>query len=198
MSNGLKTTSWVLAIAMVAACYGAFIFPDVVSSLLGESEASSYAYGGESVSTLVFYVFLVIVPILEVACIVVGIIAARSNADDAVRTTRAIMLTVKLSLIPFFVVGGLAIFVFFIIGIHPILVALGWGGTAVMSVCGWITMVSGSIWSIATAVQLRRLGRITAGEMAAHIVLQFFFVADVVDAIVLFARSAPPKPTPSR
>lgn len=196
MSKGLKITSWVLAIAMVVACYGTFIFPDIVSNLLGESEAASYVYSGESASTLVFYAFLIIVPILEVACIVVGIIAARSKANGAVRTTRAIMLTVKLSLIPFFIGGGIMIFALFIIGIHPILIAFGWGGAAVLSICGWITMVSGSIWSIATAVQLRRLGRITSGEMAVHIVLQFFFVADVIDAIILFVKSAPPKSIP--
>lgn len=193
MSKGLKTTSWVVAMAMVVACYGTFIFPYIVSNLLGEPEAASYAYGGESVSTLVFYSFLVAVPVLEVACIVVGIIASVNKTDDMVRTTRAIMLTVKLSLIPFFIGGGITILTYAIIGIHPVLAALGLIGVATLSVCGWIIMVSGSIWSIATAVQMRRSGRITAGEMTVHIVLQFFFVADVIDAIVLFVRSAPLK-----
>lgn len=194
MPTGLKTASWISAMGMVASCYGSFIIPAIVSSILGEAEVDSYAAGGDGLSTMVFYGFLLIVPIFQALCIIFGIISAVTKNPGALKTDRLIMLVVKLSLIPFFIGGGLTIAMFLIIGIHPVLAALGWGGALILGICGWLTVVSGSMWSIATAVQLRREGRISAGEMTVHIILQFFFVADVIDAIVLFVRSAPPEP----
>lgn len=193
MPTGLKIASWISAMGMVAACYGTFIFPAIVSSILGEAEVDSYAAGGDGVSTMVFYGFLFIVPIFQVLCIIFGIIGAVIKNPDTLKTDRLIMLVVKLSLIPFFIGGSVMIGMLLVVGLHPVLAAIGWGGAFILVICGWITVVSGGTWSIATAVQLHREGRISGGETAIHIILQFIFVADVIDAIVLFARSTPPR-----
>ena len=144
---------------------------------------------GEILTDTVVPVLWVIVPMLQIACITLGIIAAINNTPTTIRTTRAIMLTFKIGLIPFFIIGGIMIAVFLVVGLHPVLAMFGWGLAAFMGILGWLTLITGSAWSIATAVQLRRLRQIGTGEMAAHIVLQLFFVADVIDAIVLFSRS---------
>lgn len=194
MSKVLKNTSWAAAIAMVVACYGAIAFPLIAASLSGETDPA-YESAGMSASAITFETFLIIVPILQVTCIVLGIIAAVNKTPETMRTTRAIMLTIKLSLIPFFIGGGILIAALTVFGITFPLI---WGGSVIIAVCGWITVVTGSVWSIATAVHLHRQGRITKSEMAVHIVLQFFFVADVIDAIVLFLRAAPSKAFPSQ
>lgn len=191
MSKGMKVASWIAAIGMVLLCYGTFIGTAIVGSLLGEPATGPYASSAEDMTTAVFCGFLIAVPVMQVICIIFGILAATNKETDTVRTTRLIMLVVKLSLIPFFIIGGITIAMFILAGIHPVLIAFGWGTAAFMAICGWFTVISGSVWSIATAVQLHRAHRISSGETALHIILQFFFVADVVDAIVLFVRSAP-------
>ena len=131
----------------------------------------------------------VLIPIAQLASIVLGIVVAARRNADGLRTTRAIMLMFKLGLVPFFILGGIAELVLFITGFHPILVGFGWVLAFLGGVLGWITMVSGSVWAIATAAKMRRLGRITTGELVAHVILQLIFVADFIDAIVLYISS---------
>lgn len=184
MSKGLKVASWVSVILMIAACYGTFIVSGIGDPIIEDTSASA----DSAVSGLV--VMMVIVPITQIISITIGIIVATRKNPDTIRTTRVIMLVVKLGLIPFFIFGGIAEVMFFIMGIHPVLIAFGWGMAFALGVMGWFTVVAGGIWSIATVVQMRRCKCISSGEAALHIVLQFFFVADVIDSIAIFARSS--------
>lgn len=188
MPNGLRTASWIVAITCVALCdvgilLGvALMFMEDSGSMVAGTVASGL---GDTVVPLLW----VLIPIAQLASIVLGIVVAARRNTDGLRTTRAIMLTFKLGLVPFFVLGGIAELVLFITGFHPILVGFGWVLAFLGGVLGWITMVSGSVWAIATATKMRRLGRITTGELVAHVILQLIFVADFIDAIVLLISS---------
>lgn len=138
-------------------------------------------------------VLSVATPLLQIACLVFAIIAAARKGPDIMRTSRAIMLMFKLGLIPFFICGAILEFAFFVAGFHPIMPGFGWMLAFVLTILGWFAMLPGSVWAMATAIHLRRRGLISGGEMAAHIVLQLFFVADVIDAIIIFVRSSEPK-----
>lgn len=110
------------------------------------------------------------------------------KAEGRLAFIRRAMLLVKLGLIPFFCLGGLIMAVLVLLSLHPVMAMLGWVSLPFAAAVGWITLMGGSVFAIAYAAGLRSSGRISAGECAAHIVLQAFFFADVVDALVLFFR----------
>ena len=110
------------------------------------------------------------------------------KADDRLAFSRRAMLLAKLGLIPFFCLGGLIMMFLLLLSLHPVLAVVGWVSVPIALTVGWITMMGGSLWAIAYAGGLRAERRISTGECVAHITLQLFFFADVVDAIVLFVR----------
>lgn len=110
------------------------------------------------------------------------------KAEGRLAFARRAMLLVRLGLIPFFCLGGLIMALLMLLSLHPVMAMLGWVSLPFAAATGWITLMGGSAYAIAYAAGLRGSGRISAGECAAHIVLQAFFFADVVDALVLFFR----------
>lgn len=209
MSRGLKIASWMVAIAIVVLCNGCFaVLIGYSFAQEGSGAADHVAYLAGAALEASAAVMSLVIPTLQVASIALGIAAAASKRPATIVETRRIMLLFKIGLLPFFLMGGVLEGLFFLLGLHPVLPFIGWAMGAMLAVMGWFTMVSGSLWAIATAVHLYRQRAISAGELAAHIVLQLMFVADVVDAIILFVRSktaatawqqamtAPQAPTP--
>ena len=184
MPTGLRVSSWIIAIATIVACY----VPLLLLGIGGSAETASDSILDAAINTS-----LMIVPLLQIINLILGIIVAVRKDSDALSVTRAIMLTYKLGLIPFFILGGIIEVLCIIGGFHPILVGFMWVIGFGLAILGWLAVVSGSIWTIATAVKAKRSTTITSGECALYIVLSLFFVADVVSSIVLFARSKRPK-----
>ena len=194
MSKGMRIASWVLAITTVVFCDAVFVVMFILT-MLEESSGLIWSAIEDVLSDVLIPIFWVGIPLLQIACLVFAILAAARKAPEIMRTSRAIMLTFKLGLIPFFIGGALVELAFFALGFHPVMPGFGWVLAFAVAILGWFSMLPGSVWAMATAIHLRRRGLISAGEMAAHIVLQLFFVADVVDAVILFARSSEPKTT---
>lgn len=184
MPTALRVSSWIIAIATIVACY----VPLLLLGVGGLAETASDSILDAAVNTS-----LTIVPILQIANLILGIIVAVRKDSDALSITRAIMLTYKLGLIPFFILGGIIEVLCIIGGFHPILVGFMWVIGFGLGILGWFAVMSGSIWTIATAVKAKRSTLISSGECALYIVLSLFFVADVVGSIVLFVRSKQPK-----
>lgn len=184
MPTGLRVSSWIIAIATIVACY----VPLLLLGIGGSAETASDSILDAAINTS-----LMIVPLLQIINLILGIIVAVRKDSDALSVTRAIMLTYKLGLIPFFILGGIIEVLCIIGGFHPILVGFMWVIGFGLAILGWLAVMSGSIWTIATAVKAKRSTTITSGECALYIVLSLFFVADVVSSIVLFARSKRPK-----
>lgn len=188
MSQPLKITSWIVAIVLVLSCDSTFL---LITAFTFMEESGSVVAGtiANAFSEIVVPALWVAIPLLQLMSLILGVLVMVRYKNGVLSTTRAIMMLFKLGLIPFFIGGTLIELTFLAMGFHPLLPGMGWIIAFLVGVLGWFTMLSGSIWAIATAVQLRRGGCITGGELAAHIVLQLFFVVDVVDAIVLFSRS---------
>ena len=184
MPTGLRVSSWIIAIATIVACY----VPLLLLGIGGSAETASDSILDASINTS-----LMIVPLLQIINLILGIIVAVRKDSDALSVTRAIMLTYKLGLIPFFILGGIIEVLCIIGGFHPILVGFMWVIGFGLAILGWLAVMSGSIWTIATAVKAKRSTTITSGECALYIVLSLFFVADVVSSIVLLVRSKRPK-----
>lgn len=184
MPTGLRVSSWIIAIATIVACY-------IPLLLLGVGDLEETA--SDSILDAAINTSLTIVPLLQIVNLVLGIIVAVRKDSDALSVTRAIMLTYKLGLIPFFILGGIIEVLCIIGGFHPILVGFMWVIGFGLAILGWLAVMSGSIWTIATAVKAKRSTTITSGECALYVVLSLFFVADVVGSIVLFVRSKQPK-----
>ncbi len=195
MSKGFRVASWVVGITTVVLCDALFV--SMVALLFLEDASfdapTSSVTVGAAVSDFlleqVVSVLWMVLPVLLLASVILGIVAAASKYPDALVTTRAIMLLYKLGLIPFFIAGGFDEVILIIAGFHPVLVGFGWILAIICGVMGWCVMFSGSMWAIATAIHLKRQRRISGGELAAHIILQLIFVADVIDGIILFVRS---------
>lgn len=117
---------------------------------------------------------------------VIGLNIARSPwlADYA----RKVALAMKLGLVPFFLGGGLLMAFLMVLALHPVLAVGGSLLALSYAVAGWLLMLPGSMWGITAAAALWRGRRIGGVECALHIGLQLLFVADVVDAVVLFVR----------
>lgn len=180
MPAGLRVSSWIIAILTIVACYAPLL-------LIG---ISAFAEGAiESSFEFIINASLAIVPVLQVVNLTLGIIVAVRKDADALSVARAIMLTYKLALIPFFIMGGAIEALCLIGGFHPILVGFMWFVELVLAVFGWFAVLSGSIWTIATAIKAKQSALISSGECALYIVLSLFFVADVVGSIVLFVRA---------
>jgi len=100
--------------------------------------------------------------------------------------SRQVMLLNKLGMIPVFIAGSLLLLLLGFLIMFP-------GGIGaitiipVMVFLGWVLMMCGSAWGIAYVAGLRRDGVISGGLCVLHIVMQCFFVLDVVSAIILFA-----------
>ena len=184
MPTGRRVSSWIIAIATIVACY-------IPLLLLGVGDLEETA--SDSILDAAINTSLTIVPLLQIVNLVLGIIVAVRKDSDALSVTRAIMLTYKLGLIPFFILGGIIEVLCIIGGFHPILVGFMWVIGFGLAILGWLAVMSGSIWTIATAVKAKRSTTITSGECALYVVLSLFFVADVVGSIVLFVRSKQPK-----
>lgn len=180
MPTGLRVSSWIIAIATIVACY----VPLLLLGIGGSAETASDSILDAAINTS-----LTIVPLLQIVNLILGIIVVVRKDSDALSVTRAIMLTYKLGLIPFFILGGIIEVLCIIGGFHPILVGFMWVIGFGLAILGWLAVMSGSIWTIATAVKAKRSAFISSGECALYIVLSLFFVADVVGSIVLFVRS---------
>lgn len=184
MPTGLRVSSWIIAIATIVACY-------VPLLLLGAGDLVDAA--SDSILDTAIDTSLTIVPLLQIVNLILGIIVAVRKDSDALSTTRAIMLTYKIGLIPLFILGGIIEVLCIIGGLHPILIGFMWIIGFGLGVLGWLAVMSGSIWTIATAVKAKRSALISSGECALYIVFSLFFVADVVSSIVLFVRSKQPQ-----
>lgn len=144
MPTGFRVSSWIIAIATIVACY-------VPLLLLGVGDLAEIA--SESILDAAISISLTIVPLLQIVNLILGIIVAVRKDSDALSVTRAIMLTYKLGLIPFFILGGIIEVLCIIGGFHPILVGFMWVIGFGLAILGWLAVMSGSIWTIATAVK---------------------------------------------
>lgn len=186
LSHGLKIASWTMAIAIVVLCDGFFLLcllMTIAEELLG-SGASPL---NNAIVDIIFPLIGGLVPLLLIANLVLGIVALRSEAGGTQSTVRAIMLFLKIGLVPFFACGAVLEAVLIVVGFFPLFPIAGWVAAVLIGCMGWTVMLSGSIWAIALAVRLFRTRSISGGMLALHIALQLIFVADVVDGIVLFA-----------
>lgn len=184
MPTGLRVSSWIIAIATIVACY----VPLLLLGIGGSAETASDSILDAAINTS-----LTLVPLLQIVNLILGIIVAVRKDSDALSVARAIMLIYKLGLIPFFILGGIIEVLCIIGGFHPILVGFMWVIGFGLAILGWLAVMSGSIWTIATAVKAKRSTTITSGECALYIVLSLFFVTDAVGSIILFVRSKRPK-----
>lgn len=188
MPTGLRASSWVIAIVTIIACY----VPILLLGLEGFAETdidADASSASDRINAAILNAFLVAIPLLQIINLVLGIIVAAWKDVDALFTTRAIMLTYKLALIPFFILGGLIELICIAGGFHPVLVGFTWVIGFGLGVLGWLTVMSGSIWTIATVVKAKRSAIISSGECALYIVFSVFFVLDVIGSIILFVRS---------
>lgn len=180
MPAGLRVSSWIIAILTIVACYVPLVLFGIGAFAEGAIDSSFESIINTS---------LAIVPALQIVNLTLGIIVAARKDTDALSVARAIMLTFKLALIPFFLLGGAIEALCLIGGFHPILVGFMWFIGLGLAVFGWFAVLPGSIWTIATAVKAKQSALISSGECALYIVLSLFFVADVVGSIVLFVRA---------
>lgn len=117
------------------------------------------------------------VAVLTISSITV-IIAHNLKALKNPALERRGMLIIKLGLMPFFIVGGLLCLVLAVIPATGIL-------SFFFVIMGWLIMMTGSVWSICYALSLRKMGAMSSGKMVLFVFTQFFFVLDVISAIVI-------------
>lgn len=126
--------------------------------------------------------------VLFAATLTECIVLHATNAPCRRTFARRVMLLTKIGLLPFFILGELVMAALMILSIHPVLAVTGWIAIPFATAIGWAAMMGGSIWAMSYALGLYRDGLISGGECTVHVVLQVFFFADVVDAIILFVR----------
>ena len=163
-----KKQTWVLVLAVAAM---ALVNVAIVCT-------NFYSDGNEAISTLLEVLFFAGLALLFVLAIVALVLHNSPVRCNPVRE-RQVMLIVKLGLVPFFLLGGLLIFALMVIPATALMSPL-------LGAAGWLVMLLGSVWAICYALSLKKVGAISGGTATLFIIMQFFFVLDVIAAIIMF------------
>lgn len=179
---------WVMFTWFLAASFF-FAFQDTGSAYPTASTQFAGWFGAHAGQIGIVGCVLFLADVIE--CIVIAV----AQPAYLARFVRIMTLVHKAGLIPFFMMGAavmvsalLATTMFIFLGPLGPLAAL------VASVVGWITMLSGSLWTIVYAASLKSRRVIGSVGCAVHIICQFFFFADVVSAIVMLATEKARRP----
>lgn len=113
------------------------------------------------------------------------VVCARCCKPDYINIMITSAAIVKYCLTPFFVIGGFLVAGAFLSGFVPPMLLVGPSIAFILCVAGWFIVASGSPYTISYVVLLQREGRTSKGMEVLHIILQFFFVLDVIDVICL-------------
>lgn len=175
-TDRLSPAWWIVPIAFVVVTMGSLILSFVLSSTNNEFASN------------LMMVTIVGGLLLGFANITQALVMGLSKRPQCLPFARRALLLIKLAFVPLFLMGGLAIVVMSLMIIHPVLAAIPLIAIPPMLVFGWFLLAAGSSWTFVYAIGLARERRILPGECVAHCILSLFFVADVVDAIVLFVR----------
>jgi hypothetical protein len=130
----------------------------------------------------------VVLVLVTIPVIIDSILKVHRGKADQLATD---VFVVKLAAIPFFVLNFV---VWVAIGLGGLLVFIFGGGvltTAALVSIGatYLAMLSTSVYGWASIIQLRRERRIDTAQTIGYSILLLVFVADIVAAILLFARA---------
>lgn len=166
-----KFFNWTLAVLYILSCYGTlFVYINAAESVcIGISLLITFIIGAAIILTS-FFIY---------------------SPDNSVNY-KCIMLTVKLALIPAFVINFIFNFIL-ILGSGIVLsFIMGLLGPAFSAFIGimifavtYVVMICPSFYTIAFLRTLHKQKRIPTWQFILHIILQFIFVADVIDALYL-------------
>ncbi|MDD5796797.1 MAG: hypothetical protein PUD24_07700 [Oscillospiraceae bacterium] len=166
-----KFFNWTLAVLYILSCYGTlFVYINAAESVcIGISLLITFIIGAAIILTS-FFLY---------------------SPDNSVNY-KCIMLTVKLALIPAFVINFIFNFIL-ILGSGIVLsFIMGLLGPAFSAFIGimifavtYVVMICPSFYTIAFLRTLHKQKRIPTWQFILHIILQFIFVADVIDALYL-------------
>lgn len=170
---------WIIPVTYVLVMNG-FVVLTVVSILFDTDIWGAY----DPILSFLSLSALVLMIANAVECIVIH---AR-GAEGRRAFSRRVMLLLKVGFIPFFCLGACIIVVFSLLLIHPVLAVAGIITVPFALIVGWLVMTSGSLWTIAYVLGLRRDNLLYTSECVAHFILQLVFFLDVADAIGLFVR----------
>lgn len=168
---GAKKDTWVLALPIAAIG----ILNLALFALLFVEDSIDYE---TPLSDLLWPLLAFVLLALLASAILVLVIHNKQALCNPVRERQGLLI-IKLGLIPAYLYGGfLAIFMAFV----PDAVV----GSVIFVAIGYVVMLLGSVWGICYALSLARAGAISSGIAALFIVMEFFFVLDVVAAIIMF------------
>lgn len=173
-----KFFNWTLAVLYILSCYGTlFVYINAAESVcIGISLLITFIIGAAIILTSFF-------------------LYSPDNSVDY----KCIMLTVKLALIPAFVINFIFNFIL-ILGSGIILSFIMWFSGPEFAAVGpsfsafigimifavtYVVMICPSFYTIAFLRTLHKQKRIPTWQFILHIILQFIFVADVIDALYL-------------
>lgn len=167
---------WIIPIAFVVLILGSFVLS--LLGLAGDNDSAlnlvSLSFGGGL--------------LLGLANMVQALVLGLTRRPQCLPFVRRALLLIKLAFIPLFVLFGGLIAMLSIMLIHPVLASIPLITIPLLLVLGWLLLAVGSSWTFVYAIGLACERRISPGECVVHCILSLFFVADVVDAVVLFVR----------
>ena len=138
---------------------------------------------------IIFMVFPAVL-LLNIAFAILTSIQTK-NPACARKNFRQAMLVIKLATIPFFILfffWMLAIFSLsltvslIMLPVSPVVLLLNF----LLILIPVLALLTTSVYSISALAAYKRAGMLNLGELIIHCILQFIFVADVIDAIYLY------------
>lgn len=150
----------------------------------------------ESVKNVMRWIYLVIVLCHIIAVGIVGILniirSFNLYKNNEVNMTIRSMLIVKYGLVPFYIVNFiflLFLYVVMILGASAMFAFVGFSLMMVLIIGGvigaWLTMIPGLFYSIQVIRFTEKSGKTGSVAKIWHILLQLFFLADVLDTMYL-------------
>jgi len=117
--------------------------------------------------------------IINIFSVLSGFKAPRPNTFKTV-------MAFKIALVPYYVLNFAVCCVFAVCAVVPALFIIVTAAMVAAVVFTYFTVVSTSLHNVAFIWHMYKCGSITFLQTAAHVVLHFIFIADVIDAIFLY------------
>ncbi len=162
-----------------------YLYPLIVSKIL-ESDNASLLNEAEYEASKNLMKIAFAVGLIPFVFLIVNIILAISMKKVHRRRLLNAVRIIKYSLIPFFVIGGIVIALFFLLMFTPVIIMVFVSPFVItlLSVMGWVSMVGSAPLVIAYLVKSVRDGVNGSGFAVVISIMQFFFCADVIGTII--------------
>lgn len=133
---------------------------------------------------IILAVMLLLINIFAIVNIIIGFTVKKNALVPENEKVLRTALKFKIAFLPFFILHFIYCFIIAMGSANPFLMWT-WIFIPIEIALAYIVLLSTSAYNISKIICLLRTKKISGGQCALHIILQLFFVADLIDNVIL-------------